>query len=64
MKLSNKPNFAELDRGSEVYWNDPDDGICSGFYTVLSVNMMAETIWLGNDAGSEVEAYFDECTKR
>jgi len=23
--------------GDEVYWNDPDDGLCSGYYTVIEV---------------------------
>ena len=24
-------------QGDKVYWNDPDDGICSGFYTIAQV---------------------------
>lgn len=28
----------DLHRGDEVYWTDPDNGVSSGYYTVLEVH--------------------------
>lgn len=48
-------------RGDRVYFNDPDDGISSGFYTVAETSHRdAEIIWLKNDQGSECQALPDE----
>ena len=27
----------EYNVGDEVYWNDPDNGLCSGYYKVIEV---------------------------
>ena len=54
------PNWRkELDKGDEVYWTDPDDGKCSGYYTVLAVRP-DDVVLLQNDDGSEVEAWITE----
>jgi hypothetical protein len=45
--------------GAEVYWNDPDDGICSGWYEIEEV-IDEETFRLKNESGSEVEALIEE----
>jgi hypothetical protein len=37
--------------GDEVYWNDPDRGICSGWYTVTKI-IDRDTLVL--DYGTEV----------
>lgn len=52
--------------GDEVWWNDPDDGVSSGCYTVAAIlvedgEMYGDTVLrLTNDAGSEVEVYASE----
>lgn len=46
--------------GQQVYWNDPDHGICSGVFQVQSVK--GEIISLTNPEGSEVEALLHELT--
>lgn len=44
--------------GDKVYWNDPDDGICSGEYYVTGKN--GDILYL-EDGQSSVEALEDEC---
>ena len=52
--------------GAEVYWNDPDDDVCSGIYRIVEIHDPREewnddtVVVLTNDAGSEVEAYMYE----
>lgn len=54
----------EMDRknlqiGDEVYWNDPDDGMCSGVFKI--VEFINDTVvLLRNDSGSETEAFLNE----
>jgi hypothetical protein len=50
----------KLDEGDQVYWNDPDEGVSSGHYTVLHNNPIAEILLLADDFGSEVEAFYHE----
>jgi len=44
--------------GDEVYWNDPDEGICSGYGEVTEVN--GEIYSIKKHDGGEVEAFKDE----
>lgn len=44
--------------GDEVYWNDPDEGICSGYYKVSEV--LGDVFRLTNDSGAELEAFRHE----
>ena len=39
----------------EVYWNDPDDGLCSGYATVVEIN--GDIFRLRTEHGSEIEAF-------
>ena len=39
--------------GARVFWTDPDDGICSGEYTIVGIN---GEVYLLDCKGSEVEA--------
>jgi hypothetical protein len=29
----------KLQPGDEVYWNDPDDGVCSRYYRIQSIDV-------------------------
>lgn len=44
--------------GDRVYWNDPDNGECSGEYEILEVK--GEIYVLKNDHGSIVEVFENE----
>lgn len=45
-------NPLKIKTGSEVYWNDPDDGLCSRYCTIASVNVEKGTATI--DDGTEV----------
>ena len=49
----------EVHVGAEVYWNDPDDGLCSGYYIVVEFRSY-DVVLLKNHSGSETEAYCHE----
>ena len=63
-----RPVLKRVSPGDEVYWRDPDEGISSGYYTVVWVGapegverMAADTVvGLRNEAGSELEALLGE----
>lgn len=44
--------------GDEVYWNDPDAGLSSGYYWVTAIH--GEIILINNNAGSEAEVFAHE----
>jgi len=47
--------------GAEVYWNDPDDGIYSGYREIKA--FVGETIvFLEDEDGSVTEAFITELT--
>lgn len=47
----------KLIKGLKVWWNDPDDGLCSGYKTITDIK--EETVIL--DHGTEV--FFDEISE-
>ena len=56
MKVKNEPKYPV---GSEVYWNDPDDGACSRHVTIKEVKFLSSdgnTIYMIDD-GTEVFEY-------
>ena len=54
--------MTEFNVGDKVFWNDPDDGICSGEYWVTGIS--GDILYLeGENHSGEVEAMSDECTK-
>jgi hypothetical protein len=57
----------QLNVGDEVYWNDPADGLSSGYYSIRKINTDSgriesqETILLlANEAGSQAEVFAHE----
>lgn len=56
---------SELSIGDEVFWNDPDDGICSGIYTVVEIPAgkllhQDDICTIKNAHDSEVEVFAHE----
>lgn len=47
--------------GNEVWWEDPDNGICSGKYEVVDIDRDNDVLILSNGS-SIVEAFTDECS--
>jgi hypothetical protein len=57
----------ELQKGDEVFWHDPDNGISSGFYEVVSILSESGTVesedtilFIKNKSGSEAEVFAHE----
>ena len=50
-----------MKKGAKVYWTDPDDGLCSGYYTVESHK--GEIVTLADGQGGTCEALESECTE-
>lgn len=51
--------------GNQVYWEDPDDGISSGFYEVIEIRddndrWYSDTIVLISNSNSEAEVFLSE----
>jgi|TARA_R100000458_G_C8089238_1_gene120673 hypothetical protein len=44
-----------LEIGFEVYWNDPDEHVCSGYGTIVKIK--GDIYCLKMDNGEEVEAF-------
>lgn len=48
--------------GDQVFWNDPDEGICSGYYKVVKIDKDSGVVDLINDQDSYTQAYLSECS--
>ena len=48
----------KLHKDDEVYWTDPDDDICSGYYLVQEI--LEDVLVLSNQSGSIVEVFKHE----
>tara|TARA_B100000959_G_scaffold276043_1_gene330222 strand:+ start:1059 stop:1256 length:198 start_codon:yes stop_codon:yes gene_type:complete len=53
-----------LEIGDEVYWKDPDEGVCSGYGTVTAIvgekDLGAAVYRLRMNDGGEIEAFEHE----
>ena len=49
-----------LKSGDVVYWNDPDDGICSGVATYKRMAEPTSTVAIIEKDGVEMECFLDE----
>ena len=45
----------KLAPGDEVYWNDPDDGICSRFYYISEIDIVDGVIKITTKDGNYLE---------
>ena len=48
----------KFNMGDEVYWNDPDDNISSGYYNI--VNILGKDMYYIKNAHSEAEVFEHE----
>lgn len=66
MKKSNSAEFPwNLNPGDEVYWNDPDEGVCSKHITIRTVEYHGQVgddciIQLTGVDGSDLECFAHE----
>jgi len=51
----------ELRIGDEVYWNDPDDDICSRYYNIAKIEILGnDIVHLVDKDGSELSCFISE----
>lgn len=52
----------ELRHGDQVYWSDPDNGLCSGILTIgdISVNVETGAIVITDITGDDIECWPEE----
>lgn len=50
----------KLAPGDEVYWNDPDDGICSRFYYISEIDIEDGVIKISTKDGNYLECWASE----
>ena len=51
-----------MKKGDKVYWNDPDEELCSGEYTIQSIE--GDILFLVNNEDSEVQAFIEVTRKQ
>ena len=50
----------QLRPGDAVYWQDPDDGLCSRTLDIASITVIGETVQITDTDGTYLECYADE----
>jgi len=60
----NKKQVKALHNGDEVYWNDPDEGLCSKYIVIRHITLMDETddpiICITSNDGDDLECFAHE----
>jgi hypothetical protein len=54
MKIQDAKKLAP---GDEVYWNDPDEGICSRFYIISKIEIEGNVISITSDDGNYLDCF-------
>ena len=49
-----------LQPGDQVYWNDPDAGICSRILNILTISICDDIISITDIDGSYIQCYHNE----
>jgi hypothetical protein len=52
-----KSSIKKLHRGDEVHWIDPDNGICSRYYKILSILIKGDIVTIVDMRGDVLECY-------
>jgi hypothetical protein len=50
----------KLNPGDEVFWNDPDDGVCSRVYVISRICISGDIITITDVDGSDLECFAKE----
>jgi hypothetical protein len=55
-----KPEALNLRNGDQVYWTDPDGGICSKYITIQSISITGDVARITDMDGEYLECYVHE----
>jgi hypothetical protein len=50
----------KLSPGDEVFWTDPDNGVCSRYLTIQSIEIHKDVIVIQDTDGGGLECFADE----
>ena len=53
---------ARLRRGDEVFWNDPDEGLCSRYLIIQTIEVKGNIVVIQEDDGTNLECFAEELT--
>jgi len=49
-----------LKSGDKVYWNDPDDGLCSRWYDIETIEIVGDIVSIVEPDGSHLSCFMEE----
>ena len=52
--------ISQLHNGDEVFWTDPEDGICSRIYTISAIKVSGDVVSIRDYDGSCLECFAHE----
>ena len=55
-----KAQVKKLHSGDEVYWNDPDNGVCSRVLKIQSIEIKGDIVAIQEPNGAVVECFAKE----
>lgn len=50
-------NYSKLQKGDQVYWRDPDEGIGSRIYTIETISLSGDIVRIMESDGSVLECF-------
>ena len=53
---------ARLRNGDEVFWNDPDEGLCSRYIIIQTIEVKGDIVIIQEDDGTTLECFAEELT--
>lgn len=53
-------DIKKLQHGDEVYWTDPDDGLCSRYYVIQSIECIGGIVTIETKDGDSLECWARE----
>ena len=53
---------ARLRNGDEVFWNDPDEGLCSRYIIIQTIEVKGDIVVIQEDDGTTLECFAEELT--
>lgn len=49
-----------LHSGDDVFWEDPDEGICSRVVTIQAIEVIGDVVRITDSDGAELECFAEE----
>jgi hypothetical protein len=56
----NLSEIQQLKVGDKVWWNDPDDGLCSRWYEIAEIEIVGDIVSIIEPDGTHLSCFFEE----